>query len=74
MFTAEARLPASQPVYLTIAEVARILKVSVATLRRWYRNGIGPRCFRVGDAVRYTRDDVDGFVLNNPLKKDGHAA
>lgn len=60
----------SASVYLTVADVARILRVSIATLRRWYRNGTGPNCYRVGDTVRYCRSDVDGFVLANPITRN----
>jgi predicted DNA-binding transcriptional regulator AlpA len=32
----------------TREETARFLKVSVSTLERWARQGIGPRCVKIG--------------------------
>lgn len=43
---------------LTIAEVAEIVRVPVATLRYWRHLGTGPEGFRVGRCVRYWRTEV----------------
>lgn len=43
---------------LTIAEVATLLRIPVATLRYWRHRGEGPRSFRMGRSVRYFRTDV----------------
>ncbi len=67
MKNSEEYSSSNQIVFLTAAEVARILRISVATLRRWYRAGKGPRCYRVGDAVRYSRADVENYVLGSPV-------
>jgi excisionase family DNA binding protein len=48
--------------YLTEAEVAELLKVSVGTLRRWRREGTGPPSLRLGRGVRYRRRDVDRWA------------
>jgi excisionase family DNA binding protein len=47
---------------LTIAEVAAIVRVPVATLRYWRHLGTGPRSFRVGRGVRYWRTDVTAWL------------
>jgi excisionase family DNA binding protein len=48
--------------YLTEAEVAELLKVSVGTVRRWRREGIGPPVLWAGGRPRYRRSDVDGWL------------
>jgi predicted DNA-binding transcriptional regulator AlpA len=47
---------------LTIAEVADVLRVPIATLRYWRHLGTGPRSFRVGRGVRYWRHDVTDWL------------
>ena len=47
---------------LTIAEVADVVRVPVATLRYWRHLGTGPRSFRVGRGVRYWRHDVTDWL------------
>lgn len=43
-------------------EVAQILNMEVATLRRWRWSGHGPRFIKIGGAVRYDPADIDAFV------------
>jgi DNA-binding transcriptional MerR regulator len=43
---------------LTIAEVADIVRVPIATLRYWRHLGSGPNSFRIGRSVRYWRSEV----------------
>ncbi len=47
---------------LTISEAAQILQVSVATLRRWRADGIGPRSVLVGRGIRYRVSDLDTYL------------
>jgi predicted DNA-binding transcriptional regulator AlpA len=47
---------------LTIAEVAALLRLPVATLRYWRYLGTGPRSFRLGRGVRYWHHDVRAWV------------
>lgn len=42
----------------SIAEVAAVVRVPVATLRYWRHLGQGPAGFRVGRSVRYWKRDV----------------
>jgi len=49
-------------VWLTTAEVAERLKVSVPTVKRWRREGIGPLWHRAGRQIRYRPAEVDRWV------------
>jgi predicted DNA-binding transcriptional regulator AlpA len=56
---------------VTARELARRCDVSIGTVRRWARTGIGPRPVRIGArAVRYRPEDVrvwtDGGASANP--------
>ena len=44
------------------AEVASILSVEVATLRRWRWAGRGVRWIKLGSAVRYDPADIAAFI------------
>jgi hypothetical protein len=48
--------PTAEDQLLTIAEVAAIVRVPVATLRYWRHLGTGPRSFRVGRGVPLLAD------------------
>ena len=57
--------------YLTIPDVADLLKVSVKTVRRLAGRGDLP-CFRVGVQVRFRRADLDAWVaaqLDDPQRE-----
>ncbi len=54
---------------LTITEVAAMLRAPVATLRYWRHLGTGPRSFRIGRRVLYTREDVHAFVEKHPSRR-----
>lgn len=47
---------------LTIEEVAAILKLPVATLRKWRVEMKGPQGMRLGKYVRYRRSVVETFI------------
>lgn len=51
---------------LTPTEVAQLLKVSEKTLRKWRKQGYGPRWFKLGQArtssVRYRREAVNAYL------------
>ena len=49
---------------LTIDEVAVILKVPVATLRKWRSAGSGPEGFRMEKHLRFRRSSVDRFITD----------
>jgi excisionase family DNA binding protein len=48
--------------FLTSKEAAERLSVSVASLRRWRREGSGPRSYRIGGRVMYRPDELDSWV------------
>ncbi len=50
---------------LTETEVAEILRCTKAALRRWRREGRGPRFIRVGRLIRYRLSDVEEFLEKN---------
>ncbi len=43
-------------------EAARVLDLSVKTLRRWRWAGKGPRFLKIGGAVRYDPADLEAFM------------
>jgi len=57
------------PQLLREREAAKILACSVAALRRWRREGRGPRFVHVERCVRYTLSDITAFVENSSSTK-----
>jgi len=55
---------------MTEQEVARRLKLSVATLRSWRHRRRGPRYVRLGRAVRYLASDVEQFVQSSAVEHE----
>ena len=51
-----------QPQALTDREAAKLMGLSVATLRAWRLRRRGPRYLRFGRAVRYLVADIDRFI------------
>lgn len=52
-------------------DVARWIRVSVATLRYWRGEGKGPRYHKVGQRVRYTQSDVQDWLNTRPAGGEG---
>jgi predicted site-specific integrase-resolvase len=50
------------PLVVDQATAARMLGVSVSTLRRWGREGRGPRVIRLSRLVRYRPSDLRRFL------------
>ena len=48
--------------YLTIAEVAEMLRMPVESVRYWRHIGKGPASFKLGRRVLYAIEDVEAFV------------
>jgi predicted DNA-binding transcriptional regulator AlpA len=57
----------SESDYLDDAEVARLLKVSLITLKHWRRRATGPAYFRIGRKIRYLRCDVDTWLTSRKV-------
>jgi predicted site-specific integrase-resolvase len=49
---------------MTEVDAARLLQVSLASVRRWRREGRGPVFRKLGRAVRYRPDDLSDFVAS----------
>lgn len=43
-------------------EVAKYIKLSVASVRRWRTLRTGPKYVKIGSAVRYRKQDVEAWV------------
>lgn len=54
-------------------DVARWIRVSVATLRYWRGEGKGPRYRKVGQLVRYAPSDVHDWLNSRPAGGEGVA-
>ena len=52
----------SQTKLLTESQVADILNLRVATLRRWRWIGQGPRFIKIGAAVRYDPEQLKAYL------------
>ena len=57
---------ASEDGLLDEHDVARIIKVSLSTIRKWRPLGQGPRFLKISAAVRYQREDVMWFLASLP--------
>ena len=44
-------------------QVSGMLRVSLRTLRRWRVTGYGPPVTRIGRFVRYSRGDVEAWII-----------
>lgn len=43
-------------------EVAKLLNMSVATIRKWRCCGQGPRFVKIAHSIRYRSEDVQAFM------------
>ncbi len=55
---------------LTEGEVAEVLKCTKSALRRWRREGRGPRYVRVGRLIRYRQPDLELFIEKNAVRQN----
>ena len=58
---------------LTEDEVARQLRVSVASLRRWRLERRGPQFIKVGSLVRYRPEEIEAWLAVLPTEKSSTA-
>jgi predicted DNA-binding transcriptional regulator AlpA len=56
--------------FLTDAELADLLRISQACLRRWRLAGIGPRYVKIGASVRYRTDELQLWLSARPTGGD----
>jgi predicted DNA-binding transcriptional regulator AlpA len=59
--------------FLNEREVAGILAVSVASVRRWRLLSQGPKFLKIGACVRYRPEDVDTWLDSRPAGGERHA-
>lgn len=52
----------AEPMFLTVQEVADLLRVSPATVRAWIAKGEGPPAMRFGKQIRYRPERVMEWV------------
>ena len=58
---------------LNVGEVAAMLKISIATVRRWVWQGYIPY-MKIGKAIRFSNSDIDNWVstkCTNSKKQEG---
>jgi hypothetical protein len=65
------RLEVSMQPLLDEEEVAQQLRVTVACLRKWRLLGKGPRYVKVGNRVRYSEQDLTGWLATQPAGGTG---
>jgi len=53
--------------WMTEKEVAKLLNVSLACLRRWRLEGRGPKFRKFGSLVRYRGEDVEAWTSEQPV-------
>jgi len=54
--------------YLTRTEAARLLRISIPTLRQYIRKGIIP-AYQIGSVTRLREEDIVSAVQSNPTQK-----
>lgn len=55
-------MSAELPEYLNADDVAELARTSVNTVRYWRQIGTGPKGFKLGRRVLYSRDDVLAWI------------
>jgi predicted DNA-binding transcriptional regulator AlpA len=60
------RESAARACLLNEHNVAELLNISVASVRRWRLFGRGPRYLKIGASVRYRPEDVSAWIESRP--------
>lgn len=55
-------LETQNPEFLTVDDLARLLRVPKATVYRWRSAGDGPRGYTIGRHVRFRRAEVETWL------------
>ncbi len=58
--------------FLTVPELATLLRVPEATVRRWRHVGDGPKGIRIGKHVRYEATEVERWLSEKGGIGRGH--
>ncbi len=48
--------------FLSEKEAALYLSISLSNIRRWRRNGTGPKYYRKGNVLRERRENLEEFI------------
>jgi excisionase family DNA binding protein len=59
----------AEMVFLTVQEVADLLRVSPGTVRAWAAKGEGPPSIRFGKQIRYRPEKVEEWVQEQELSR-----
>jgi predicted DNA-binding transcriptional regulator AlpA len=51
-------------------QVAKLLRVSLASVRRWRQQKVGPTYIKAGACVRYRREDVDAWLCTREVRPE----
>jgi nitrogen PTS system EIIA component len=54
---------------LTIKDVAKLLNVSYATIRRWLKQGKIPG-YKLGNQIRFARNEIEDWIVQSKIQKD----
>lgn len=55
--------------YITTDELAAIVRSPVETIRYWRHVGKGPRSFKIGRRVLYSRADVETWIAQQKVEQ-----
>jgi excisionase family DNA binding protein len=58
---------------LTETDVAELLRVSLASVRRWRLEKRGPTFVKVGTCVRYRPEDLEAWIGSLPTGSGSHS-
>ena len=58
--------------HLTAKALSERWSISMYTLERWRRNGIGPQFLKVGQRVLYRVCDIEAYEQQRSFVKNGH--
>lgn len=61
-------------ILLTESEVAQLMQISLARLRKWRVERRGPRFIKIGSLVRYRSADLQQWLSSLPTGGDGSIA
>jgi len=54
--------------FLTEAQTAKVLSLSVKCLQKWRHSGVGPKHVKFGRAVRYSISDLHDYIVSCRVK------
>ena len=56
-----------EPEYLDTTQASRYCNLPERTLMFWREKRCGPRCYRLGNRVRYLITDLDSFISDHAV-------